>query len=50
VKREYLESGVAVVRRCVLDQENGWRSGLSVGDGGALFQREKIISMRDLLS
>jgi hypothetical protein len=26
VKREYLGSGVAVVRRCVLFQENGWRS------------------------
>jgi hypothetical protein len=50
VKREYLESGAAVMRRCGLFQENGWKSRLLSGGWRLkLFQREKSIFMRDLL-
>ena len=49
VKREYLGEAVAVVRWCVLDQDNGWKSRSPSLDGGVLFQREKSIFMRDLL-
>ncbi len=52
VKREYL--GERRGRRWMvvawLSRENGWKSGSPSADGGALFQREKSIFMRDLLS
>ncbi len=51
VKREYL--GERRDRRCDgawLFQENGWKSGRPSRDGGALFQREKSIFMRDLFA